>query len=83
MSRKVEIEVGTLMIDGQDGGYTMYLYPSYEAAKAAKQKNADENDYDFDDDYETGYLEKDTLTLLIDDDGKIALAGKQSFHVGQ
>ncbi len=81
--KTVKLEIGTLMKDNQDGGYTMYLYPSYTLAKAAKQQNADDSGHDFDDDYETGYLEKDTLELLVDDDGKITLKGEQSFHCGQ
>lgn len=33
-----KIEVGTRLVDNQDGGYTVYVYPSYETALAAKRK---------------------------------------------
>lgn len=91
--KKVTLKVGTLMIDGQDGGYTMYVYPSYKSAKAERDKNVrDDNEEDMtdemveeagQDEYQYGYLGEDEIVLNVDDKGKITLAKTLSFHAGQ
>jgi hypothetical protein len=92
VSKKVTLKVGTLLIDHQDGGYGMTIYPSYKEAEAAKRerckekaeysKTASAEDW-FDDDYETGYLDEGTIELNVDDNGKITLAKELYFHAGQ
>jgi len=91
--KTVRLEVGTLMIDGQDGGYTMYVYPSYEAAKAQRDMNVradsekDLTDEEVkslaDDEYQYGYLGEDSILLNVDSKGNISLAATLSFHAGQ
>jgi len=94
--KKVTLNVGTLMIDGQDGGYTMYVYDSYEAAKKVRDANVKEwledNELDVNDEaieeqasdeYQHGYLGKDTIELLVMPNGKVKLAKPLSFHAGQ
>ena len=45
----VKIEVGTRLQDNGDGGYTMYVYPSYEAAKEGVRQCILDSIYDEDD----------------------------------
>lgn len=94
--KRVVLNVGTLMIDGQDGGYTMYVYPSYDEAKKVRDGNVKEwledNEEEVtdkaikehaDDEYQHGYLGKDRIELLVYPDGKVELAKTLSFHAGQ
>ena len=91
------IEVGTRLQDNGDGGYTMYLYPSYDAAVAAKRAEIEEwedkdkveemlETFDGDSDnydYEYGYLGEDTLKVTIDEFDNVTLAEVASFGAGQ
>ena len=85
------IEVHTLLQDNQDGGYTMYVYPTQDAliedhysyddgniTDERRQEILDENDP-----YEDGYIGNDSFEVAIDDDGKVQLVGSMSFHAGQ
>ncbi len=72
-NQKFKVEVGVLMTDAQDGSYSMEMFPSYEEAKAAKQEKADDSGHEFDDDFETGHLSKETLEFELID-GKLVLS---------
>ena len=83
------LEVGTLMIDNQDGGYTTYVFPSFHDAIDEKRKRVkahledeDENFSDWDYEYECGYLGKETIPIKIVN-GVPQLAAKFSIHSGQ
>lgn len=87
---KHRIEVVTRLSDGQDGGYTMYVYNNNEEMLADhplaedgpltdKQRNDILNE---EDPYENGYLGQDVIEVEIVD-GVVKLAKGLSFHAGQ
>ena len=84
-----KIKVGCLMTDNGDGGYSIRVYPSYEAAEEARRERFIESNEreptedDWDDEYENGYLDTNTLEIRVNDDGSVELAKEVYFHAGQ
>ena len=88
---QITIPVVTRLQDNGDGGYTMYVHNDRDELIASMEESAGE---DFDeakkkeilggnDEYENGYIEDDTITVEVQEDGTARLVGEISFHAGQ
>lgn len=90
--RVVSLNVVTRLSDNGDGGYTMYVYNNEEEMLADHPDNkwgevmTPEKRLEIlngDDEYENGYLDRKTISLIINDDGTVKLSKEISFHAGQ
>jgi uncharacterized protein YuzE len=79
----MKIKVYALLKDGQDGGYSVTLYPS-KSAMVKDQKNfAEEMEVKFDetDEYQFGYRAHNPIEIEVDEKGK--MIGMASAGFGQ
>ena len=70
------------MRDGQDGGYSLWIYPNEEVAKAtlAKAWCTTPDKVDWRDEYQNGYFSDINIPLEVDENGKVILTGE--FYLG-
>jgi len=92
MTKQITLNLPTLFMDNQDGGYTMYVFCDEEERLAHINEDKEENevlteeqlsggDYD---EYVRGYLGDTDIKLEVDmTTGKVKLAKYFSIHAGQ